>query len=68
MSRRLPPPLLFVLCAAAGCADPNPTFVFDAAPSVVTKDGGTDATDGGPDAGDAGDGPDGGTNDAGGEP
>jgi hypothetical protein len=38
--RHVPVWFFLSLAAAAGCADPNPTFVFDAAP--VTREAGTD--------------------------
>ena len=66
--RRVPVWLsLSIALALAGCADPHPTFVFDAAPTAreggaagaggSTAEAGTSAggagTDGGTDAGDA---------------
>ena len=49
--------------ALMGCTDPNPTFVFDAAPAV--RDGGTDGGDGSVEAGAPQNDTDGGTDAAG---
>jgi hypothetical protein len=34
---------LSVVAGVVGCADPNPTFVFDAATTTTAHEGGTDA-------------------------